>query len=1048
MQSQSAISIYNASAGAGKTFALVRNYLIILFKSKNEYKYRNILAITFTNKAVAEMKSRIVKNLQQFSDPQILQHPSIMFEEIKNETSLEPLQIQLKAGRILKNIVQDYASFDVVTIDTFTHRIIRTFARDLRIPQNFEVELNTVEVLEQAVDNLIDSAGEDPMVTPILLEYALEKTNDDKSWDISRDFYDISKLLLSENDRKYILQLEDKSLEDFGKLKDFLYSKAKKLESQIKNTAAETIDFISENGLLPEHFKGRYLPKALDKISQGDYKINTQSGWIKNLGQEPLYTKTQKQPIKDILDQVSPEIASSFLNIKETILQLSLIEELLKRLTPLSVLQAINKEVQKIKAEKNLVLISDFNQIINKNIANQPTPFIYERLGERYQHYFIDEFQDTSVLQWENMIPLIDNAVSAEINEEIANSLMLVGDPKQAIYRWRGGYAEQFIELSGIHNPFQNRDKAIVDLEFNYRSFDEIINFNNAFFSHTAGFLDHPNYSKIYVEGNNQKLNPQKGGFVSISFVEANTLAEANPLYLEKTLETVTAVLERGFRQSEICILVRRNSEGVAIAQHLQENNIQVVSNESLLLINSPEVCFIVNVLQFLLQPNENTISIQLLEYLAEEFLPNQNPHEFYIKYLKLNGQQLFEELKTTGIEFQLELCSQLPLYEAVEYIVRSFNLNEKGGAYLQFFLDHVYAYDQKNDAGIHGFVAWWENKKDNLSISTPANTEAIQIMTIHKAKGLEFPVVIYPFAESDIYPRSDNMNWYQTKPEEYLDFKALLISQKKDLLDIDEHTANLYNAKREQQQLDNLNILYVALTRAVEQLYIISRVKEKYTSAKEQTNFADLLMTFLEVQPDWEASKMEYSFGESKRISSAKNNPLNEETLNLISSAKESHNIDIVTRAETLWDNDRQEAISMGNLVHDLMSQINTIEDIDETIKKAHNAGMIISEERSNLKQSLLNLIDLLINKGFFDPKKSIYNERDILHEGALLRPDRVEIDNDKYAYLLDYKTGLPQESHKNQINAYASALKSMGLQVVKKIIVYVNEDQPLLEV
>ena len=1048
MQKQAAISIYNASAGAGKTFALVRNYLIILFKSKNEYKYRNILAITFTNKAVAEMKSRIIKNLQQFSDPEILKHPSIMFEEIKTGTGLEPLQIQLKAGRVLKNIVQDYASFDVVTIDTFTHRIIRTFARDLRIPQNFEVELNIIEVLEQAVDNLIDSAGEDPVVTPILLEYALEKTNDDKSWDISRDFYDISKLLLSENDRKYIIQLEDKSLEDFGKLKNFLSSKAKKLESKIKTEALEAIGFISASGLLPEHFKGKYLPKALYKISEGDYTINTQSAWVKNLGEEPLYTKTQKPHIKEIMDRVSPDIAGAFLNIKETILQLSLIEELLKRLTPLSVLQAINKEVQKIKTEKNLILISDFNEIINKNIANQPTPFIYERLGERYQHYFIDEFQDTSVLQWENMIPLIDNAVSAEINEDISNSLMLVGDPKQAIYRWRGGYAEQFIKLSGTHNPFQNRDKAIVDLEFNYRSFDAIINFNNSFFSHTANFLDHPDYSKIYVEGNNQKLNPQKGGYVSVSFIQANTQAEANPLYLEKTLETVTNVIARGFKQSEVCILVRRNNEGVAIAQYLQENNIQVVSSESLLLINSSEVCFIINVLQFLLQPNENTISIQLLEYLAEEFIPNQDPHKFYVDHLNLNGQHLFDELNKIGIEFQIDKCSQFPLYEAVEYIVRCFNLNDKGGAYLQFFLDNVYDYGQKNDAGIHGFVEWWEKKKDNLSISTPANTEAIQIMTIHKAKGLEFPVVIYPFAESDIYPRSDNMNWYETKPEEYLDFRALLISQKKDLLDIDENTANLYNAKREQQQLDNLNILYVALTRAVEQLYIISRVTEKYKSAKEQKNFADLMMTFLKTQPDWEASKLEYSFGKPKRTSFAEKEGLIGEELSLISSAKESHNIDIVTRAESLWDNERQEAISMGNLVHDLMSGINTSDDIDEAIKKAHNGGMIITDQMPNLKRRLEGLIHLLFNQGFFDSKKAIYNERDILHEGALLRPDRVEIENEKYAYLLDYKTGSPQESHKNQINAYASALKSMGLQVVKKIIVYVNEDQPLLEV
>ncbi|MEH6408730.1 MAG: 3'-5' exonuclease, partial [Leeuwenhoekiella sp.] len=637
--------------------------------------------------------------------------------------------------------------------------------------------------------------------------------------------------------------------------------------------------------LLPEHFKGKYLPNALERIAQGNLSLNLESAWVKNLGQEDLYAKTQKPDIKAVLDRIKPDISADFEVLKTKILKLSLTIELLKKITPLSVLQAINTEVQKIKAEKNLVLISDFNELIHTNIANQPTPFIYERLGERYHHYFIDEFQDTSVLQWENMIPLIDNTVSSEKKDDISNSLMLVGDPKQAIYRWRGGYAEQFIKLSGDHNPFQNQNKTTIDLEFNYRSHSEIIAFNNSFFTTASVCMEQPAYLNMYIAGNKQKNNSKQGGFVSISFVQGNTKEEALPEYLEQTLKHLNEI-KKDFALSEICILVRKNDEGVAIAQYLQENDIPVVSNESLLINQSAEVCFIVDILHYILQPDSTEICIRILEYLALTYLEINEPHNFYVEHLQLEGQDLFTKLARFGIAFNLDRCTQLPLYEAAEYIVRSFDLTQ-GGAHIQFFLDSVFDYDQKNEAGVHGFIEWWEKNKQRLSISTPPFTEAVQIMTIHKAKGLEFPVVIYPFVESDLYPKSDNTNWYMTEPEEYLGFETLLIGQKKDLLQIDENTAELYHAKRQQQQLDNVNILYVALTRAVEQLYIISRSTEKSKPTDDPKNFGDLLINFLDSKKLWNSTDLLYKFGDFSRISLPNNNSQTDQVLNLISTAK-----------------------------------------------------------------------------------------------------------------------------------------------------------------
>ena len=1043
MENQASISIYNASAGAGKTFTLVRNYLIILFKSPNDFKYRRILAITFTNKAVAEMKLRIVENLQQFTTEAIFESPSPMLLAIEEETQLTREEIQQKAKRLLKNIIQDFASFDVVTIDTFTHRIIRTFAYDLKIPQNFEVELNTQDVLEQAVDRLIDQAGRDEQITSVLLDYALEKTDNDKSWDITRDFYEVSKLLLNENDYDYLQLLKEKDLSDFAKLKRFLTTKISSLEQHISTAAKDLLKFIASQGLEESHFKGKYLPKTLYKIAEGIHVINTKSAWVQNLGQEPLYTKTQKESIKALLDAAAPELTNQFNTIKNEILQVGFYKEIHKKITQLSVLQAINQEVQKIKSENNLVLISDFNKLIHKSIANQPTPFIYERLGERYENYFIDEFQDTSKLQWQNLIPLIENAVSINASEDLLNSLMLVGDPKQAIYRWRGGEADQFISLSADANPFQNNNKEVIDLPRNYRSYSEIINFNNSFFSELAPVFDNSEYQRIYEQGNAQEVNSRDGGYVSISFVEGNTNDELTPLYLEKVVETVNSCRERGFELQEICILVRKNSEGIQIAQKLQEADIPVISNESLLLKQAPQVAFIVDILHYTLEDESNAIALNILEYLASQYFKIADEHEFFQKNIKYKGQELFDHVFTGTKRFDFQTCTSLPLYEAVEYIIRSFDLQLKGGAYIQFFLDAVYDFSQKNSGGLPEFIIWWERKKDKLSISTPSQAQAVQIMTIHKSKGLEFPVVIYPFAHSDIYPRySDNYNWYLPEKDEFLGFEAVLIGQKSEMEEYNDQTAALYHIKRSEQQLDNINILYVALTRSIEQLHIISKVSKK---PENSTNFSDLLYNYAKQQPEFDESQHTFKRGNANRISSLKVRENKSVNLSITSTAKEEHNLLMVTQGKELWNTERKQAITYGNIIHALMAEIYYPSDVEPVLKKALSKGLMEVKEYNDLGALLKNLIEGLKAEGFFSEKNRILNERDIQISDRIIRPDRIEIFNSNELLLLDYKTGLADDSHKQQLEFYSKNLEKMGFSVKKKVLVYLNQDSEL---
>ncbi|EAQ48144.1 MULTISPECIES: UvrD-helicase domain-containing protein [Leeuwenhoekiella] len=1045
MQNHHSISVYNASAGAGKTFALVKNYLSILFKSSNDFKYRRILAITFTNKAVAEMKTRIIKNLQDFSSDAIFTQDNPMLSAVEEETGLERSEIQNKAKRILKHIVQDYASFDVVTIDNFTHRIIRTFAYDLKIPQNFEVELNTQDVLEQAVDSLIDKAGKDQNITRVLLDYALEKIDNDKSWDISRDFYDISKLLLSENDREYLQRIKSKSLDDFEQLKAYLKTSTKHLEKEIQEAASALITFIASNGLEATHFTRKYLPKALDKMAEGDFNVNFNTKWVQNLGQEPMYTKSQKEPIKAILDKLSTEITSQFNAIKPLIFKLKLNEELYKKITPLSLLQLIQQEVEKIKSENNLVLISDFNELIHKNIANQPTPFIYERLGERYENYFIDEFQDTSVLQWSNLVPLIDNAVSTSQTESVSNSVMLVGDPKQAIYRWRGGEAEQFIRLSKSEvNPFQNEDKKTIDLPQNYRSYDQIINFNNEFFTHVSSDFSYAEYENIYKSGNAQQINHRIGGQVTLNFIEGNTVDELTPLYLDEVVKTIETCVSNNFELGELCILVRRNSEGVAIAQRLQEENIPVISSESLLLKQSPQVQFIINLLHYTIEPQSSAITLNILEYLAKNYLEVENAHEFYKEHLKYTGANLFQQLSHQINNFDFEQCALLPIYEAAEYIIRCFDLNKNGGAYLQFFLDAIFDFAQKNSGGIPELIIWWNRKQDKLSISTPPTSEAVQIMTIHKAKGLEFPVVIYPFAHTELYSNhTDTYNWYLPESDNYQGFEALLLGQKAELTEYNEQTAMLYHHKRIQQQLDTINVLYVALTRSVEQLHIISKTGKDNAEPK---NFADLFVQYLSSKNLYESETRFYSFGDATRKSGSKPASKEASTLRLLSTAREDHDLSIVTQAEALWDDSRQEALSMGNIIHELMAGIKTIADIDSAVNKALTRGWIEQKDVNQLSTQLRTLISALEEIGFFNHKHLILNERDINSKGQTIRPDRVEIGKNNSVWLLDYKTGTPNATHKNQVEQYATTLETMNYKVILKALIYLNDQNPIV--
>ncbi|MDP2160306.1 MAG: UvrD-helicase domain-containing protein, partial [Flavobacterium sp.] len=426
-----AFSIYNASAGSGKTFALVKEYLKIILASPKQDAYKTILAITFTNKAVGEMKSRVVENLSQFASETPSEKSKEMLHIIAKELVMTPLDIQQKAKSILKHLIHNYASFSISTIDKFTSNVIRTFAHDLNLPTTFEISTETENLLQEAIDALLSQAGTDDVLTKLLVDFALEKTDDDKSWDVSRDIKEIGKLLSNENHRQEIEGFKEKSIAEFVSIKKVLVEKMTLCEQESFSLAKKALQLILDNQLDEKSFSRGTVFKYFSKVSQGalDYKMNV----IPYFEEGNRYAKSVPPFQKDKVDEITPQLLAYYNQIIKNTKDHLLYTAFLKNLNPLSLLNKVSQELQKIQEEQNILSIAEFNSIIHEKIQNQPAPFIYERMGERYKHFFIDEFQDTSVMQWQNLIPLIDNAVSSEDLSGERGSIMIVGDPKQAI---------------------------------------------------------------------------------------------------------------------------------------------------------------------------------------------------------------------------------------------------------------------------------------------------------------------------------------------------------------------------------------------------------------------------------------------------------------------------------------------------------------------------------------------------------------------------------------------------------------------------------------
>ena len=1021
--------IYNASAGSGKTYTLTREYLSILLAPGSGQAFREILAITFTNKAVTELKQRILKSLEEFAGTPSEEDRSALFREVQEAVCPDWQALKARASRVLQEILHNYAFFDVSTIDKFNYRILRTFARDLDLPAHFEVVLDTDSLLQRAVDALIRKAGEERELTRVLIDFALEKSAEDKSWDIAFDLLESGKLLFNENHFPFLKGFEGKQMADFLELRRLLRRELQHCEAGLRNAATGILDRIESEGLERLDFRSGYFPDFVRKIASGQFGQNFEAGWKQRFGDEALYSGKTPEGRKQILDALLPEFTRGFNQIRELVNRRNFLVNAMANMAPFTVLGLLESELERIQREDNLLPIARFNSIIARELAGQPAPYIYERLGEKYRHYFIDEFQDTSELQWQNLIPLIGNALEGEDLQGRRGSLVLVGDAKQAIYRWRGGKAEQLLGLIGSPGPFVF-PAEVHNLPVNFRSRQTVIDFNNDFFSHVSRYLSRDSYSGLFLEGNRQSPHSRERGLVSLEFVEEGEEGSESA-YLDRCLGLIGELQDAGYPYDAICVLTRTRREGVVLSDHLMKAGVPVVSSETLLLKNYPAIRFLMALLRHLIVPDDLNHRFGILEYLAPE---DRDTHSWIAGRL-----DDLESFLSQAYQFEPRAVALYPAYDILETAIRQFGLGGASDAYLIFLMDQALEVGLTRDGSITTFLDYWDQKQDSLSISAPEDLDAVRLMTIHKSKGLEFPVVIFPFAHTPIYHERQARLWIPVEAADYAGFPYLQVSKKKEVEHYGPREASIYREDREKLELDAFNVLYVAHTRAAEALFVLTR-ETSSNEAGAPKSYADLYVDYLSEKGVWEPGRRTYRFGQLNPAGKRPRRP-DRKIVPYRYSAKDRQLFHIVTRASALWDTRQEAAQRYGTFLHYGFSLIKTAEDIGAATRQLLAEGLLANAERDGFESLCRSMVEHPLLSAYYTAEWQVYNEKDIITKnGLLLRPDRLLI-RGREAALIDYKTGKPKEEDRRQLGQYAGALEEMGLQLQRSILVYVSD-------
>jgi ATP-dependent exoDNAse (exonuclease V) beta subunit len=977
------------------------------------------------------MKYRILLQLHDLAFKNNSAQDDPMGEVLLETLEITPQELQQRAKRSLKTILHHYAAFDVITLDGFTHRIIRTFAKDLGLSYNFDVTLEVDEFLEEIVDRVLDRVGEAPDLTGILEQFTFEKMDDEgtSSWELKKNLIDAAKLLLNENDRTQIQRIALLSLSERKTQQEFLQYKYKSLVVELTNIGEMTLNLFKEHELEASHFNRKTLYNRFLKLSKGTFSGFDDGQLYQNMKEgRPLYPKKVDVEIQQCIDRLSVQIIGNFEKALNLFFQWQLIKDVRKQWIPLRLVTSLSRELESYQNETNKVLLSTFNERIAKEILLQPSPYIYERLGENYRHYFLDEFQDTSSLQWRNLIPLIETALISLNKDNRSGSLLLVGDPKQSIYRWRGGDVNQFIDLIEQGSPFQIK-KKVNHLATNYRSAQSIVTFNNAFYQCLTQHLEYPENKILFGERAQQAVFSNQEGYVKLTFFREENDFEENP-YTKRIVKDIEQCKQQGYSFLDMVVLVRKKKQADLIAKGLSDAGIPTITSTSLRLEENTQVKFLASLLQLYFSPNDQAIKKDHLSFLYPSKERKEDLHQFLLNNIPRDIEQVW---KAEEISFDLSFFDHRAVMTVFEKACFLFPGIEMANPFIRAFLDLVFDFSQNEQTDTFSFLLFWEKKRATQSLTIPENSLGVKILTIHQAKGLEFPIVFFPYSDSLIHSNHQEKVWLS--PQSLLGDKFPLawVGYSKRLLNYGEEGEKAYHKKRQEDEMDAWNVFYVATTRASKQLYLYASDKNK-----EKESYVNVLMDLLPNAKIQEESQLIYEWGNRLVQSIKGKKTLNNQEEFLLSSTAYPYEQKLVlqmSRTEEL-----ESARLLGLRIHDLLRKINYQEEIQSVLTEAYLKGEITHEEQVKLQSLFNELMQSKVLSHFFTRAYNVLNEKAILiPQKGVLRPDRVGI-GDNNVYVIDYKTGKEKPEHTLQVKSYATWIEKITHKKVNKFLVYLD--------
>ena len=1052
------LTVYKASAGSGKTFTLATEYIRLLVE--NPTSYRNILAVTFTNKATEEMKMRILSQL--YGIWKQLPESADYMKVIQEKTGFGEELISERAGIALQNLLHNYNYFRVETIDTFFQSVLRNLARELELTTNLRIGLNDHQIEDIAVDQLIADLNTTDIVLQWIIRYIMESISDDRSWNVISKIKKFGCTIFQDRYKEVSDELSKKMQEpgffehyttQLRELREAALEHMKQIgESFFDELEAEQLTIDDLSG------KSRGIASFFNKLRRGEFDASIENATVANHLESYEKWCTKTHPKRDYIYTLAQGSLGNILRyaVDERPRQWKLYKSAdltLRHLNQLRLLGSIEQKVRQLNADANRFLLSDTQQLLHALIGESDSPFIFEKIGTQLEHVMIDEFQDTSTVQWQNFCVLLAEAMSHE-----NTSNLIVGDVKQSIYRWRSG---DWRLLNDIEQQFNSQQIETRALDTNYRSQRNIIQFNNVFFRQAATLeymaqkelnaAEAAQLEKAYADVE-QKIPAGKDplGLVSIRLLPADDYQTAT---LKQIAETIATLRAQGIPQKEIAILVRVNQYIPTIARYFMEQmpEVTIVSDEAFRLDASNAVCLLVQALRLLTHPDDQLTKAAIVKNWHHDVLGE--PAED--NRLLLSTVDLDSGLPEAFRNHREELTA-MPLYDLVERLYDIFSLerlNEQS-AYVCTFFDQLAAYVSENTADIFAFLNEWDETICKKTIQSD-ETEGVRILSIHKSKGLEYPYVIIPFCDWQLEKQNDNILWCKPAEEPFSDLPIAPVdySQRQMMGTIYEHD---YLQEHLQNTVDNLNLLYVAFTRACKGLYVLGRrnAKNLRSTLIEQCLplvVKELSDAVIEGMEDDKAT-LSFTYGtpasprsDTSRITpqaSAKTkNPFLKpaEPLPVAFSYHESKvSFRQSNRSQAFIEGDDEEKaqrhryIQAGSVLHEIFSTIRTVNDIPDALRRLQFEGVLYDEEMTaeHITMMLKKRLENPRVADWFSPRWTLFNECTILSvengEVKERRPDRVMTDGQEWI-VVDFKFGSPKPEYHDQVREYMNLIQKM---------------------